>query len=509
MPDSRHDARAATARSDTSGLPPPHDDEAEAAVLAAMMLPADAVERAQDAGLRPEHFHSPARQAIAAAIFTEHAESGHVDPVVVTDRLRAAGSLDIAGGELAVVGLSLTSPPPTISLTNRYAGIVRSKARQRELIRHAAALQMKAYTHGDPSAEVNAINSVWEEAPDDLLDGSWRAVDMAEVLTGTVTQPIPELLTRDDGQALFYLGHVNGIHGDSCEGKGWVALAAAAEEMTRGHVVMLLDAEDTADSIAARLRILGVPDERIAEQLSYHRPTAEVTDLARSHLLRIIEERAVTLVVIDSIGEFFGLDGVDENHDSEVGPWLRRVARPLADAGPAVLLIDHGTKAADNPLHPSGSKRKRAGIGGASYLVEATTPLVAGHGGRLKLVCAKDRHGTYRRGEHVANIVYRATTTGGMTATVYAAASGDDADPDAVKRTRARQAVVATMSRSRQPLTRNEIVERTTGASNAHIRAEVAVLIDEARLVQHGIRKPEQGGREVDLYVLSEEARDG
>ena len=85
----------------------------------------------------------------------------------------------------------------------------------------------------------------------------------------------------------------------------------------------------------------------------------------------------MTLAVVDSLGEAFGLEGIDENHDVEVAPWLRRVARRLADAGLSVLLLDHSTKSADNPRRPSGSKRKRAAITGASYLpVISTTTLV-------------------------------------------------------------------------------------------------------------------------------------
>src|ERR687898_486158 len=70
-----------------------------------------------------------------------------------------------------------------------------------------------------------------------------------------------------------------------------------------------------------------------------------------------------------------GLEGVDEDRDVQVGPWLRRVARRLADStGAGVIIIDHSTKAKDNPLFPSGSKRKRAAITGASYHVEAVAP---------------------------------------------------------------------------------------------------------------------------------------
>jgi hypothetical protein len=185
---------------------------------------------------------------------------------------------------------------------------------------------------------------------------------------------------------------------------------------------MLIDTEDTAQSIVARLRLLGAIDEQIA-RIAYLRPQAEFTTTAVDHLIRIAEERGITLVVLDSLGECFGLEAIDENHDVEVGPWLRLVARRLAEceAKPAVIVVDHATKASDNPLHPSGSKRKRAAIGGASYLVTATVPLAGGKGGRLRITCAKDRHGTYATGEHVADLVLKATAVGELKADLYAA----------------------------------------------------------------------------------------
>lgn len=321
-----------------------------------------------------------------------------------------------------------------------------------------------------------------ETEPEPTLDPSWRPVDLTEVLAGTSTQPVPELLTRDDGQALLYLAALNGIHGDSGAGKGWVALVTMVQEMQRGHDVVLVDAEDTATSIVARLRLLGATDTMIAEHLVYVRPQTETTHAVIEHLVVLVVERKASLVVVDSIGECFGLDAVDENKDAEVGPWLRRVARPLADTGPGVLLVDHSTKAADNPLHPSGSKRKRAAIGGASYLVEATVPLVAGQGGRLRLTCAKDRHGSYRRGEHVADIVLTATPTGELAFAVYT--------PSAPAETElpiwlAARAAVRVARDSDEPLSQRALVGLMTVKARAEIlRGGVDLAVARGALVE-------------------------
>lgn len=251
------------------------------------------------------------------------------------------------------------------------------------------------------------LDELEEQQPDEdtVLDPSLDPIDLEPILGGDHKQPMPDMLFRADGRSLLYPGAVNGIHGGSGDGKGWVVCFAIRENLRRARRTMLLDFEDTPHSITSRLVELGLTADEILRWLIYIRPQVALGPKAVEHIGEIAVENLVTLVTIDSIGEAFALEGIDENKDVEVGPWYRRVPRPLADMGPAVLLIDHSTKAGDNPLHPSGSKRKRAAITGASYLAEAVEPFVKGRGGRLRMTCAKDRHGNYRRGEVAGDLV--------------------------------------------------------------------------------------------------------
>jgi len=244
-------------------------------------------------------------------------------------------------------------------------------------------------------------------------ESTWLELDLADVLDEHYVQPRPTILARSDLESdgcLFYAGAVNGVHGDSGVGKSWIALAAIKSVIVNGRHAILVDLEDTPGSIVARLRLLSVRDDAIAERLHYIRPLEAPTLEDGLYLRELIARHDVALVVIDSLGEAFSLDGVNEDRDAEVAPWVRRKLRPLADTGAAVLVLDHSTKAADNPLHPSGSKRKRAALTGASYLVTEVVPLVRGDGGVLDLVCAKDRHGNYRRGELVSRMIMRSET---------------------------------------------------------------------------------------------------
>ena len=245
-------------------------------------------------------------------------------------------------------------------------------------------------------------------------------INLGPVLDGTAVQPSPTVCVRDDGEALFYPEAVNGLHGGSGEGKGWLICHAIHQEAARGHASMLIDCEDIPASIVARLTAIGTTADQIRRYLIYLRPQTAPTRLVVDHLIRIIREHDVRLAVIDSVGEAFALEGIDENADKEVGPWYRRVPRRLAEAGPAVVLADHSTKAGDNPLHPSGSKRKRAAITGASYLLEAIVPFVKNQGGRVRLTCAKDRHGNYRRGQRVGDLVMAASPLDRIDLELYA-----------------------------------------------------------------------------------------
>ena len=228
--------------------------------------------------------------------------------------------------------------------------------------------------------------------------------DLRPLLAGDLVRPEPAILKRDDRQALFYRGELGILFGDSGSGKGWVACYSAAQVLRAEGRVIYIDLEDTAASFITRLRILNATDEEIADRFVYLRPEDALEEQHVEAFAGLVAEKGYDLVVIDSLGEAFGLAGINENSDAEVAPWIRGMARPFADAGAAVMLIDHVTKAGESPLHPSGTKRKRAAVASA-YRVDAVKPLSAETGGRLRLTCSKDRHGWYARGDVVAELV--------------------------------------------------------------------------------------------------------
>lgn len=237
---------------------------------------------------------------------------------------------------------------------------------------------------------------------------SWGPVDITEVVDGvadgTLVRPQPTLMHIDGGGALLYPGKVHGVHGVGGSGKTWFAAVGIAECITAGQGVVLVDFEDTPATIVERLiHDLRVPGELVKEHFVYVRPTAS-SHAGIEPLRRLVSERDVTLVVVDSVGEALANDGVKQNEDDEVARWMRRVPRALADLGPAVLLLDHVPKSDETTLMPIGSQRKQAAMNGAIYSLQVKVPFSRGRAGHAKVVCGKDRQGTYARGDVVAEL---------------------------------------------------------------------------------------------------------
>lgn len=304
-------------------------------------------------------------------------------------------------------------------------------------------------------------------APADAEDAgaSWTPVDLAEVVSRGYDPPSPDLLRTSDGvRALLYRGCINGVHGDSGIGKSWLAHAAVAQVLDAGERAMIIDYESNAGEVIARLDALGVPQAAMLERLTYLHPDEPATEEVVGS---VIEQcQGVALVVVDSLGEAFGVEGVDENSDAEVGPWLRRVPRRIAEAGPAVLLIDHATKAKENPLHPSGSKRKRAAITGASYLVTARSVPTREAPGTLTVTCAKDRHGHWRRGEVAVTADITPYPDDGVTVNLHASSPGMPSEDDRVLIVAKR--LVEFVNAEGGGLSTNELIKRApiTGATD-------------------------------------------
>lgn len=253
-----------------------------------------------------------------------------------------------------------------------------------------------------------------EAAPLDEFSG-WVPEDMAAVLASLDDVERPGVLVRTDGLGVFYAGRLNGLMGESGFGKSWLALLAVVEEFAAGRPVLFLDWEDSPRSIARRLLALGVTTQQIVNLLVYVQPDTAFDPLAKAGIEELVAERGIRLAVIDSTGEALAAAGANPNSDDEVARWIVQLPRFLERRlGMTVLTVDHVPKDQENApaLYAIGSQRKRAAISGSLIKVVGLEPFARGKTGRMKLVVAKDRPGTFPQGTTVAEVTVESDEDG-------------------------------------------------------------------------------------------------
>ena len=350
--------------------------------------------------------------------------------------------------------------------------------------------------------------SVWQE--DDYIPAvaeqteprsSWQTIDLTEIVAGlqdgTLTAPEPLVGGLAGGSALFYAGRVNGVHGDSNAGKTWTALAACAQEIQAGKSVVYIDMEDNAAGIVARLLSIGVKPQDITDALRYLHPDERFDLIAQALVRDMVLVSDPTLVVIDSTGEGLALEGANPNADEEVARWFRLLPRMIANLGPAVITLDHTTKADGDALWPIGSQRKRAAITGAQYLQKVVKPFSRGTAGFAVLTCAKDRNGHYRSGQKVAELHM---TPHGDTATLELRAVIDEVATGQFRPTILMERVSRFVEQEPESSVR-QILEGVGGKAEA-ARTAISVLVSEGYLTT------QPGPRNATLHTSSRAFRE-
>jgi replicative DNA helicase len=193
---------AVTAPPESAGSVPPHNEEAEASVLGAILLTEQALDGVVlEIGLRAGHFYRPRHQRIFASMIRlkEKAEPEAVDALTVCDDLRSQGVLDEAGGEAYIH--SLPTVVPAVGAVLDYARIVRDDSLMRGILETTRQIQAEVLAHrGEPRelieraeaalfkigheggmAEMRTIEAVLHEEIDKLEELSRKDIG----LTGT------------------------------------------------------------------------------------------------------------------------------------------------------------------------------------------------------------------------------------------------------------------------------------------------------------------------------------
>lgn len=296
--------------------------------------------------------------------------------------------------------------------------------------------------------------------------------------SGTLARLAPSVGVVDDAAALLYAGKVNSLFGESGCGKTWTALAIAEQVLAAGDSVMFLDLEDDATGVIGRLLDLGADPGAILARFAYVAPESKLTPAAAADLDATLLRLTPALVVIDSTGESIALEGLKPNDDDQVAVWFRKLPAAIAKQGPAVLVLDHVVKADAEALWPAGSQRKRAAVSGAAYAQVMVKPFSRDTAGLAKLVCAKDRHGSYRFRQKVAEL-HVSPAAEGVTVTLKQPQENPGRDSGQWRPTAIMEAVSRALESTTEPLTWNAVKVAVRGREQ-HIRTALGTLVAEA-----------------------------
>jgi replicative DNA helicase len=124
---------------------PPYSEDAERAVIGAMLLNPDSVGNAIEIlhGAPLDIFYFPAHAHIYEAMLHLYREGRPIDALVLKERLLAAGRLEDVGGLTYIANLS--SVVPTSANIDHYARIVRDKSVLRRLISSCTHIVAQAF----------------------------------------------------------------------------------------------------------------------------------------------------------------------------------------------------------------------------------------------------------------------------------------------------------------------------------------------------------------------------
>jgi len=130
---------------------PPWSEDAERAVLAAMLLSSDAIVTAAEF-VTEDMFYREGHRRLFRAMLTVHGGGAVVDPLTLANELEQRGDLTAAGGKEYIGGL--LDEVPTAANVEHHCRIVREKALRRRLIETATALVREGHESPADAAEL-------------------------------------------------------------------------------------------------------------------------------------------------------------------------------------------------------------------------------------------------------------------------------------------------------------------------------------------------------------------
>jgi replicative DNA helicase len=243
---------------------PPHDTDAERAVLGAMLLSKTHIEDVVPVVFAPD-FYQPAHEVIYGAIIDLYTRGAAVDVITVSAELERLGELRRVGGPVYIAGLTSTDAVPMPSHAPDYAERVRDKAVLRRLADAGSKIRAMAMAGQDDAtalldaAEAAVLDAVPNRKTEDyhlvadVLDETVDAVEAAGL--GDVTTFVPTgFLDLDDLLRGFGPGQMITVAARPGLGKSTLALDFCRAASLRAHMTsVFFSLEMTRQEVTMRL----------------------------------------------------------------------------------------------------------------------------------------------------------------------------------------------------------------------------------------------------------------
>jgi hypothetical protein len=163
----------------------------------------------------------------------------------------------------------------------------------------------------------------------------------------------PEELER----GVILRGRVHWVYAAAGSGKSWLALWLVKRCIERGQRVVYFDAENGQRTVSERLGALGVSTEELDNLLHYYPFPYLTTESGVVAAYRaLLDEVRPDLIVFDSLVNFLGSSGLEENSNDDLVEWATAFTRPAREREIACLVLDHTPHDGD---HARGASRKK------------------------------------------------------------------------------------------------------------------------------------------------------
>lgn len=166
-----------TIAAERAGTVPPHNLEAEASLIGAILIDKEAIIKVADS-VAADDFYSDRNGLIYTAIMDLYEERQPLDLLTLSNKLEAAGELERVGGTSYLT--DLINGVPTAAHVTNYAGIVAHKATLRRLIAAATEITGLGYR------EDEALDDLLDRAEQRLFDVSQKHLKQNFVTIGSV-----------------------------------------------------------------------------------------------------------------------------------------------------------------------------------------------------------------------------------------------------------------------------------------------------------------------------------